>query len=159
MHAWGEGTTRTYSRTEPAILASSGPLGSSEAVFGGVGSREGKPIKFPEGKSYIRLRTACKTGPSRGTITKRKKSTARRASDLSRLEPGKHRSGKKNGSGRYVEEFEAGKGGRNNEKNSILIPLVKKEERKKVRDYRGITLMPSVYKVYVSVLIEKTEGN
>jgi len=58
-----------------------------------------------------------------------------------------------------VEEFEGGKDGRNNEKNSILIPLVKKEERKKVRDYRGITLMPSVYKVYVSVLIEKTEGN
>jgi len=158
MHARGEGITRTYSGTEPAILASSGPLGSSEAVLGGVGSREGKPIKTRKENRTSGLERLVKQARSRGTITKRKKSTGR-ASDLSRLEPGRHRSGEKNGSGRYVEEFEGGKGGRNNEKNSILIPLVKKEERKKVRDYRGITLMPSVYKVYVSVLIEKTEGN
>jgi len=37
-------------------------------------------------------------------------------------------------------------------KEGIIIPLVKKGEGEKVEDYRGITLMTSAYKIYVTIL-------
>jgi len=37
-------------------------------------------------------------------------------------------------------------------KEGIIIPLVKKEEKEKVEDYRGVTLMTSAYKIYVTRL-------
>lgn len=35
------------------------------------------------------------------------------------------------------------------------MPIVKRREGEKVEDYRGVTLMPSLYKVYISVLEER----
>lgn len=36
-------------------------------------------------------------------------------------------------------------------KEGIIVSLVKKGEREGVRDYRGITLMSSLYKIYATV--------
>jgi len=35
------------------------------------------------------------------------------------------------------------------------VPIVKKGEGGKVDDYRGVTLLPTLYKLYVSVLAER----
>lgn len=40
-------------------------------------------------------------------------------------------------------------------KEGIIVPLVKKGNGRKVEDYRGVTLMPTLYKVYVGVLTER----
>lgn len=40
-------------------------------------------------------------------------------------------------------------------KNRIIVSIVKKEERKKVEDYRKVTLMSALYKVYLMVLLER----
>jgi len=40
-------------------------------------------------------------------------------------------------------------------KDGIIVPLVKKGAGEKVEDYRGVTLMPTLYKVYVRVLTER----
>ncbi|XP_071648500.1 uncharacterized protein [Temnothorax longispinosus] len=40
-------------------------------------------------------------------------------------------------------------------KEGEIIPLVKKGEEKEVKDYRGITIMPSMYKIYTAVLAER----
>jgi len=37
-------------------------------------------------------------------------------------------------------------------KDEIIIPLVKKGEGENVEDYRGVTLMMSAYKIYVTIL-------
>ena len=40
-------------------------------------------------------------------------------------------------------------------KEGEIIPLVKKGEGKEVKDYRGITIMSSMYKIYTAVLAER----
>ena len=40
-------------------------------------------------------------------------------------------------------------------KEGIVVPILKKGEGKEVGDYRGVTLMPSLYKIYAMVLAER----
>lgn len=40
-------------------------------------------------------------------------------------------------------------------REGAIVPIVKRREGEKVEDYRGVTLMPSLYKVYISVLGER----
>lgn len=37
-------------------------------------------------------------------------------------------------------------------KEGIIIPIVKKKRGEDVREYRGVTLMPSLYKIYTATL-------
>lgn len=37
----------------------------------------------------------------------------------------------------------------------MIMPVIKKEEGEKLDDYRGITVMTAIYKVYVLVLAER----
>jgi hypothetical protein len=37
----------------------------------------------------------------------------------------------------------------------MIVPIVKRKEGERVEDYRGVTMMPTLYKVYVSVLTER----
>lgn len=37
----------------------------------------------------------------------------------------------------------------------MIIPIVKKREGEGVGDYRGVTLMPTLYKVYVAIITER----
>jgi Reverse transcriptase (RNA-dependent DNA polymerase) len=37
----------------------------------------------------------------------------------------------------------------------IIVPIVKKEEEKRVEDYRGVTLTSTLYNVYASVLADR----
>lgn len=37
----------------------------------------------------------------------------------------------------------------------VVVPLFKRREKKVVSDYRGVTLMPTLYKVYAAVLAER----
>lgn len=41
----------------------------------------------------------------------------------------------------------------------LIVPIVKKGERRKVVDYRGKTLMPSMYKLYRMILEEVERGD
>lgn len=38
-------------------------------------------------------------------------------------------------------------------KEGVIIPIVKKGEGERVEDYRGVTLMSTLYKIYVAVLV------
>ncbi|XP_032685628.1 uncharacterized protein LOC116850906 [Odontomachus brunneus] len=40
-------------------------------------------------------------------------------------------------------------------KEGIIVPVVKKETGDKVEEYKGITVMPSLYKIYAAVLAER----
>jgi len=40
-------------------------------------------------------------------------------------------------------------------KEGIIILIVKKEEGRKVEEYRGVTLMTTLYQIYLIVLAEK----
>jgi len=40
-------------------------------------------------------------------------------------------------------------------KKGVIVPVVKKGEGGRVEDYRGVTLMPTLYKVYMEVLAER----
>jgi len=40
-------------------------------------------------------------------------------------------------------------------KEGIIMPIIKKGEGEKVEEYREVTMLTSLYKVYVSVLAEK----
>ena len=42
-----------------------------------------------------------------------------------------------------------------NWKEGVVVPIVKKGEGKQVKEYRGITLMPTLYKVYAKILAER----
>ncbi|XP_017880858.1 uncharacterized protein LOC108625382 [Ceratina calcarata] len=42
-------------------------------------------------------------------------------------------------------------------KEEITVPIVKKGTGLKVEEYRGVTLMPTLYKVYASVLARRLE--
>ena len=42
-------------------------------------------------------------------------------------------------------------------KEGVVVPIVKKEEGVGVEDYGGVTVMPTLYKVYASVLAEWLE--
>lgn len=60
---------------------------------------------------------------------------------------------------RWVEEFcnkvWRGKGWPEGWKEGIAVPIRKKREGGVVEDYRGVTLMSTLYKVYTSVLAER----
>jgi len=43
-------------------------------------------------------------------------------------------------------------------KEGMVVPIVKKREREKVEEYRGITVMAALYKIYVSVLEGERRG-
>jgi len=47
-------------------------------------------------------------------------------------------------------------------KKGIIVPIVKKGEEGKVEEYRGIMMLPTLYKLYVMILaeqlIEEIEG-
>jgi len=40
-------------------------------------------------------------------------------------------------------------------KEGVVVPIVKKREGERVEDYRGVTLLSTLYKVYVAVLAER----
>lgn len=40
-------------------------------------------------------------------------------------------------------------------RKGVIVPIVKRKRGEKVNDYRGVTLMPSLHKVYMSVLGER----
>lgn len=40
-------------------------------------------------------------------------------------------------------------------REEMIVPIVKKGERKEMEDYRGVTLMPMIYKIYTIVLVER----
>jgi len=40
-------------------------------------------------------------------------------------------------------------------KEGVIIPIVKKEEDKKAEDYKEITLITTMYKIYVMVLTDR----
>ncbi|XP_025160987.1 uncharacterized protein LOC112589978 [Harpegnathos saltator] len=40
-------------------------------------------------------------------------------------------------------------------KEGIVVPIIKKGKGETVKEYRGVTLMPSLYKVYAKVLAER----
>jgi len=49
-------------------------------------------------------------------------------------------------------------------KEGIIVPLLKKGTGDRVENYRGVTLMPTLYKIYVGILTERLreemeEGN
>lgn len=48
-----------------------------------------------------------------------------------------------------------GKGWPEELKEGIIVPIVKKEEGDKVTDYRGMTLLTMIYKIYVAILAER----
>lgn len=37
----------------------------------------------------------------------------------------------------------------------IVLPILKKGRGEGVRDYRGVTIMPTIYKIYTAVLAER----
>ncbi|XP_011163688.1 uncharacterized protein LOC105198616 [Solenopsis invicta] len=39
----------------------------------------------------------------------------------------------------------------------MIVPIRKKGEGKKVEDYRGVTLMPSLYKIYATIVADRVE--
>jgi len=39
-------------------------------------------------------------------------------------------------------------------KDGVIIPIIKKGKGEVVGEYRGVTLMPSMYKIYMAVLSE-----
>lgn len=50
-----------------------------------------------------------------------------------------------------------GKGWPEDWKEGLVVPIKKKGEGKEVGDYRGVTLIPTLYKIYASVLAEDLE--
>lgn len=40
-------------------------------------------------------------------------------------------------------------------KEGVIVPIVKKGEGERVEEYRGVTLMTTVYKLYAAVLAER----
>lgn len=41
----------------------------------------------------------------------------------------------------------------------MVVPIVKKGEREKVEKYRGVTMMPTLYKIYPAMLAERLREN
>lgn len=60
---------------------------------------------------------------------------------------------------RWAEEFLdkiwRGEGWPESWRKGLIVTIVKRGERRKVADYRGITLMPSMYKLYRMILAKK----
>ena len=48
-----------------------------------------------------------------------------------------------------------GEGWSNVCKEGVVVPIVKRGKGEEVKDYRGVTLMPTLYKIYVTVLLER----
>lgn len=59
---------------------------------------------------------------------------------------------------RFCNRVWLGQGWPESWKEGEIVPLVKKGEGDRVEEYRGITLMPSPYKVYAMVLAERLRG-
>ncbi|XP_071576349.1 uncharacterized protein [Temnothorax nylanderi] len=56
---------------------------------------------------------------------------------------------------KYINRIWKGGGWPENWKEGIIAPIVKKGEGKKAEEYRGVTIMPSLYKVYTAILAER----
>lgn len=58
---------------------------------------------------------------------------------------------------RWVEEFLdwIGGGWPENWRERLIVPMTKKGEERKVGDYRGVTLVSTLYKVYTTILVER----
>jgi len=55
-----------------------------------------------------------------------------------------------------VTECGKGKGGLRNERRELYrVPIVKRKKGERVREYRGVILMPTIYKIYTSALTER----
>ena len=39
-------------------------------------------------------------------------------------------------------------------KEGLVVPIVKRGKKEEVKDYRGVTLLPTLYKIYATVLLE-----
>ena len=59
---------------------------------------------------------------------------------------------------RFCNRVWRGEGWPESWKDSVIVPLVKKGTGNKVEDYRGVTLMPTLYKVYVPLHIPYTRS-
>jgi len=55
----------------------------------------------------------------------------------------------------YCNEVWRGEGWPENWKEGVIVPIVKKGEGVKIKEYRGVTIMAALYKIYVSVLEER----
>ena len=42
-------------------------------------------------------------------------------------------------------------------KEGVVVPIVKRGKGEEVKDYRGVTLRPTLHKIYVTVLFERLE--
>ncbi|XP_071579341.1 uncharacterized protein [Temnothorax nylanderi] len=56
---------------------------------------------------------------------------------------------------KYINRVWKGGGWPENWKEGIIAPIVKKGEGKRAEEYRGVTIMPSLYKVYTAILAER----
>ncbi|XP_071572942.1 uncharacterized protein [Temnothorax nylanderi] len=56
---------------------------------------------------------------------------------------------------RFINRIWKGGGWPENWKEGIIAPIVKKGEGKRVEEYRGVTIMSSLYKVYTAILAER----
>lgn len=54
-----------------------------------------------------------------------------------------------------LERIWRGKGWPESWKEGVIVPILKKEEERVVGDYRGVTLVPTLYKIYTSLLVER----
>lgn len=52
----------------------------------------------------------------------------------------------------FVNRVWRAEGGPESWRTGVIVPILKKEEGRKVKDYRGVTLMSTLYKVYGMVL-------
>lgn len=40
-------------------------------------------------------------------------------------------------------------------REGVIVPILKKREGKEMKDYKGVTLLPTIYEMYVAVLAER----
>lgn len=55
----------------------------------------------------------------------------------------------------FCNRISRGEGWLEEWREGVLVPIIKKGEGKEVDDYRGVTLMSSLYKIYATVLSER----
>lgn len=57
--------------------------------------------------------------------------------------------------GEFCNKVWEGEGWPERWKERVIVPIIKKGEGEEVKDYRGVTLLPTLYKIYVAVLAER----
>jgi len=56
---------------------------------------------------------------------------------------------------RFCNRVWRGEGWPEEWKEGVVVPILKKGKGDKVKDYRGVTIMPTIYKIYAAVLAER----